>query len=460
MTSPRSSIFRARPSLAFILLVGLLITVCLAGGASRGEVLGQLVVRSVSWLVVVVVLLAVPRPLRVNWPIVPALLLASVVLGLVQLIPLPPAAWQVLPGRSIWVDAAAATGQTQPWRHWSIVPGATVNAVSSLVVPFAVWLLVSNLRDGERRWLPGLVLGIATILTFLGLLQFSGVIMNNPFVNDTPGDVVGTFANRNHFALFLAVACLIAPVWGFLGGQNSHWRSPIAWGLVLLFLLTILASGSRAGLGLGLLALLIGLALSWEAMRKMLARYPRWVFHAVVASIIGVIAVFVLFSILADRAVSINRLFTVDVGQDMRGKGLPIVLHMIREYFPFGTGLGSFDPMFRLHEPITLLKPTYFNHAHNDFLEVVLDAGLPAALLLLVSLGWWAWASMRAWQERSSRRHVLSRLGSAILFLVMLASIVDYPARTPMIMAIAVIAAVWLSDHSQGPDASALPRSA
>ncbi|RYE96337.1 MAG: hypothetical protein EOO77_41165 [Oxalobacteraceae bacterium] len=122
---------------------------------------------------------------------------------------------------------------------------------------------------------------------------------------------------------------------------------------------------------------------------------------------------------------------------------------MIRTYFPFGAGMGSFDPIFRMHEPFALLKPTYFNHAHNDFLEIVLNAGLPGLLLLLIALGWWGWKSMVAW--RGDAAHILPRLGSVMLLLILIASIIDYPARTPIIMAMAMIAAIWL--NSQGASA-------
>lgn len=459
MSAKSPFFWKFRPSLSFALLVMLLGTLWVAGGASRGDEPGQVVVRSVSWLVLFIALLfgqrktlPGPRPLLF-------LLGAALLLPLLQLVPLPPAVWQALPGRESFAQAATAIGESQPWRPWSIVPGATINAALSLVVPFAVWLLVADLPESEQRRLPGIVLGIVAISMFVGLLQFSGAAINNPFVNDSPGDVGGTFANRNHFALLLAIGCLLAPVWGFSGERNSHWRAPVGWGLALLFMLTLLASGSRAGLGLGLIALLLGLALSRQAMRKALARYPRWVFPALVAVIVGVVVAFVLASLMADRAVSISRLLAIGQSQDMRGRGLPVVLEMIGRYFPFGTGLGSFDPLFRVHESFGLLKPTFFNHAHNDFLEVVLDAGLPGVFLLLAGLGWWAWASLRAWRAGPGRHHALPRLGSAILFLVILASIVDYPARTPMIMAVVMIAAIWLSGGSQEADASALPRS-
>lgn len=58
-------------------------------------------------------------------------------------------------------------------------------------------------------------------------------------------------ANRNHFALLLAIGLLTAPMWGVEAGSVLRVRAPIALGLVLLLVLTILASGSRAGIVLG-----------------------------------------------------------------------------------------------------------------------------------------------------------------------------------------------------------------
>jgi O-antigen ligase len=131
----------------------------------------------------------------------------------------------------------------------------------------------------------------------------------------------------------------------------------------------------------------------------------------------------------------------------MRSRALPTVWAMTLGYFPFGAGLGSFDPVFRIHEPLALLKPTFFNHAHNDLIEVVLDAGLPGLLLLLGALTWWGRASVRAWRSGSTASPMLPRIGSAMLLLVILASVFDYPARTPMMMALIVVAALWLHQN-------------
>ncbi|RYM07835.1 O-antigen ligase domain-containing protein [Sphingobium cupriresistens] len=427
-------------SCSLSLLVLLLGTLWLAGGASHADVTGQVITRSTAWALLVLAILCGVRPVGKGAGPVFWLLLATALLVLLQLIPLPPIIWTALPGREFLLNAPFSE---ETWRPWSLAPSKTINAASSLIVPAVTFYFSSAMQQEERAWLPAILLGVIVLSMLVGLLQFSGFIIDNPFINDSRGSVGGTFANRNHFALFLAMGCLIAPVWAFAGKQSARWRAPVALALMTLFALTILATGSRAGILTGLLAVVLGLALCWHDVRLALHGAPRWVFPTLIAAILGVIALFILVSIAADRAESVRRAFEMDPGQDMRTRGLPTVLSMIAAHFPAGAGFGGFDPIFRLHEPFQLLKPTYFNHAHNDFLEIMLDGGLPALLLLFVAIGWYGIASVRAWRA-SGRHSVLPKLGSAMLFLILVASGFDYPARTPMMMAMMVIAALWL----------------
>lgn len=457
MSTAASNKGRFKPGLAFILLCVLLVVVQIAGGASRAEAFGQVIVRGAAWLLLIVAILFCDRlDLRAARAIV-LLLAVAIVLVLLQLIPLPPSIWTALPGRDLVTRAAIAMGEPQPWRPWTIVPAATVNAASSLIVPAtALWLTLS-LNEGERERLPGLLLGLVLASTLVGLVQISNFAIDNPLINETPRTVSGTFANRNHFALQMAIGCAITPAWAF-GSQRAHpSRGIVGFVFVLLFMLAILVSGSRAGLLLGSVGVVMGFPLGGIRIKMALTRYPRWVFPTLVAGIVAIIVSLVLVSIAADRAVSIDRLFAADLGQDMRTRGLPTVVSMLVEYFPAGSGFGGFDPMFRIHEPFHLLKPTYFNHVHNDLIEVVIDAGLPGLLLLLAALCWWGWASIRAWKAGSGPQAALPKLGSTMLLLVLLASTVDYPARTPIIMTWTTIAAVWLSGYAGARRAKALP---
>lgn len=454
------------PSAAFILLAILTVLLWVAGGASHAWVAGQAVVRAASIAVLIVAILFLPRPsLGAARPVAIALS-AAVVLVLLQMLPLPPAWWQSLPGRSFATDAAALSGQAQPWRPWTLVPGATFNAAASLIVPVAVLALTATLRSDERRMLPGLLVAVTAGATLIGLLQFSGADLTNPLVNGSPGAVDGLFANRNHFALFLAIGIVMTPVWAFRRSAKGRWRGPAGMALIALFMLGILACGSRAGILLagiaGLFAIIIGRA---GAMR-LLADTPRWVPLAIAGAGVAALALLASTAIMTGRAESINRALTMDIAQDMRQQARPTVVAMATQYWPAGSGFGSFDAVFRKHEPFELLDHTYFNHAHNDFLEIALDGGVAGVGLLLAVLSWWAWASFRAWrpgkpggQSGDESGVAAARAGSAVILLVLLASVVDYPARTPVIMAVLVVAGVMLAGGAQTRP-SALPATA
>lgn len=457
---PRASLVRSlrRPSLPFILFCVFLVVLWIAGGAARSDVLGQAAVRLVATLALVVMLLfgqlpEIGRARPVWW-----LLGAAIALAAIQLIPLPPGLWQALPGRQMF--AAATAGQPPVWRPLAIVPGAAFNALAALIVPLATLVMASGVRQEERALLPGAVLVMIVASNLFGLMQLSGSGFNNPFINESVGEMSGSFANRNHYALFLALGCLLVPVWVFAGRHRSRRRATAGVGLVLLFLLTILVSGSRAGLLLGGLALLASLLAARESIGRELRRAPRWAVPALIGAVLLLVAGFILLSIAADRAEAIRRIIEIDPGQDMRSRAFPTVWGMLREYFPFGAGLGGFDPIFRMHEPMALLKLTYFNHAHNDLVEVVLDAGVPGLLLLLVAFGWATRAGIHAWRDCTGANPMLPRVGAAILLLIALASVFDYPARTPTMMMIIVMAALWLQGDGRPQSGRALPRTA
>ena len=198
---------------------------------------------------------------------------------------------------------------------------------------------------------------------------------------------------------------------------------------------------------LGALSLILGPLLIREHVKRMFQNTPWWVLPTVVCVFTATIFALVLISVISGRAVSIDRLATVEVGADMRNLGLPTVLEIIRASFPFGVGVGGFDPAFRISEPDNILELRYFNHVHNDWLELVLEGGVLSVGVMVAALSWWIRASLRVWRRSkiASHVHIIGRLGSTMILLILLASASDYPGRTPLIMAVIVIAACWLS---------------
>lgn len=344
-----------------------------------------------------------------------------------------------------------------PHRPVAIAPSLALNSLVSLSVPAATYSLMVNLSPRERRWIPMVFVVIMICSVMVGALQFAGSAIDNPLINESRDQVSATFANRNHFALFMACGCLIVPAAIFSRDAFKAWQAPAAIGLTLTLILMILASGSRAGLALGVCALILSPSLVWNKVMRAVRRYPRWLTIAIVCGAASLLIIVIVISISSQRAVSIDRLFSDDVNSDMRRRGLSTVLLLVRNTPFAGFGAGSFDTLFRFYEPFNLLKPTYFNHAHNDFIEIFLDFGYPGVFLLLAALSWFCVASLRVWKRRQSVEIVHGRLGSAIIFLILLASLVDYPARTPMIMALLVIAGVWLAEGAAAARKSALP---
>lgn len=445
---PRQHAHSGRAStLSFWLLAVFLVILWIAGGASRGDVLGQAVVRFSAWALIVIAILALPR---IEWRAIraPAIILgAAILLVALQLVPLPPSVWSALPGRQILVEAATLAGIDQPWRPFSISPSGTANALASLVVPGAVLLLAANLNPEQHWRIATLVLGLAFAGAVLGLLQFSGGWFDNPFHNDVSGEVNGNFANRNHFALFLAVGCVLALAWAFRGGE-SRWKIAASFGMVVLFILMILATGSRSGVLLGIVGIALGgLVVRSRAIRELKA-LPRKLAAPLVAVGVTIIATVIWLSISLNRAVSIERAVMLDEEADLRGQIWPVVLEMIESYFPAGSGFGTFDPVFRISEPDRLLNPQYINLAHNDWLQIPLEGGLAGCALLAGALLWFLRRIVGEWNKRGGRRGFVcppAQAGALIIILVMIASISDYPARTPLVMALLALAAVWLS---------------
>ena len=91
-----------------------------------------------------------------------------------------------------------------------------------------------------------------------------------------------------------------------------------------------------------------------------------------------------------------------------------------------------------------LLRPFYMNHVHNDWLELALTGGVPAMLLVVVALiayGVRLTRTLMAGAERGEEL-VMRRLGLVMLLLLALASVTDYPLRTPAFACLAAIAIV------------------
>jgi O-antigen ligase len=379
-----------RGSWQFWALTAFLFLTFLTGGGSRDDIQSLVILRPAAVLVCGLALFGL------QWDHVRAnrflFAMTAAIFGLVMLhlVPLPSEIWGALPGRGIVseIDKAAQLGTV--WRPVSLVPIATWNALYSLFVPLAVLLLGVQLTREQRFQLLPLILGIGLVSGFLGLLQSIGAPGGPLYLYrvTSAGSAVGLFANRNHQADFLAALFPMLAIYAAGSTQSGETANRKMWlaisvGVVLIPL--ILVTGSRAGLFIGLIGLGSSVIL-FRRPKSITAHPPKAGKISLKVLVFGIVVVGLgALTALMSRAEAVRRLVAQDQIEDLRFRLWQPIVDMAWKYFPVGSGIGSFVEVYQVDEPYQLLSPTYLNHAHNDWIEIYLTAGLPGMLLVAIA---------------------------------------------------------------------------
>jgi O-antigen ligase len=361
------------------------------------------------------------------------ILALAILVPLLQLVPLPPALWMAAPGHEVLGRALAVLGEAPRWAPLSLFPGATLDAVLALLPPAALFLATAGLDRERRLSLAALWLGVGVAGLLLGAVQMSEPSGGPAYLYATTnvGSLVGLFANRNHEAGFLlALIPLAAAV--AVGGRRrppprrrsapadrGAWTPMLAAVFALSALLALGVVRSRAGVILAAPAILGALAV---LARSGMSRRGLALAAAGALAVILAVALFALTPILAR--------FGAPLSQEARFAAWPTVVSAARSFTPWGAGAGAFEAVFRAAEPLDMLGPTFLNHAHDDYLEIWLEAGVLGAALVVAFLAWLGIASWRAWR---TRRGALAQAAGVAALLVLLQSLVDYPLRTETI---------------------------
>jgi O-antigen ligase len=436
--------------LRFWTFLALLLLCFLGGGGARDDVLSLLYLRPAVVLCAALILLL---PGKVEWRAVRvplALCLVFAVVMVVQLIPLPPQVWLSLPERQLFAEPMNLVGLPQPWRPLSIAPDLTLNSLASLVVPVAVLTGFAALDRNQRFLLLPILIAAALVSVLLGIAQLVGGEMS-PFYlyRITNRDsAVGLFANRNHQAALLVISFPMLAIWAATGvraGRAADMNTIVTAAIAVFLVPMVLVTGSRAGLLFGGVAAAGAWLLYIQRAGVLKRRLHGW---RVPALGIGAIAVAGLaFSLAAfDRAESLRRLLQGGGVNDLRFETMGSVARLAAAMQPFGSGFGTFDPLYRVHERTELLTPFYLNHAHNDLLELAITGGIPALALLLAGIAWILFRATRLFRSwyAGSTQVAFARMGMFVMLLLLAWSLVDYPLRTPSLVMIFAIAAGWL----------------
>lgn len=415
---------------------GLLAVALLIGGGGSPSPLPEMVLQVMSALVLGIWLHLRPAALR-NVPR-EAWWIAGLItaLHLLQLVPVPPALWQALPGRSAQISALELIGAEQTWRPLSLSPARTLAsllcAVSALVL-----LLITSTLENSARWRLIQVVAVAGLATLLvGVVQVKGEV-GNPLRFHNPEQVwlTGFQANRNSTADLILIAMLAGAAMAWRWGNEQDlppW--PVrasALGFTLALATALFLTGSRTGLMLLPLVLatqlLIVRAGYGTSRRSLLA----WTTTAVA------LGGLTLFALRNNRTVAavLDR-FTLE--GEFRPELWRDAAYALAQYWPAGSGQGTFVPVMIAAERLEVVDPTVPNRAHNDFLELAIEGGLPGVLVAFAIAALLLRAVWHSLHRTSGEARVQTLFAVSSLCLLMLHSLVDYPLRS---MALAGLAA-------------------
>jgi tetratricopeptide (TPR) repeat protein len=338
----------------------------------------------------------------------------------------------------------------------SLYPGGTRVALIQILALIALFVVVRNnvasAASLRRLALVALVNGAA--LALFGLIH---VFTASPHMIywsiPSGGAVFGPFINRNHFACYvnlcfgLGFGALLATAAAAAGGNRAYAspgllrRPELLWvgsALGLMLAASVLCL-SRGGL-LSLLAAAVPCLLLVLARRTR----PSWgLFTGLLAAAValGLVAWLGLGAVEA-------RLATLWKGQALEDARWPLwrrTLSLAGDFPVWGSGYGTYQYLEPLRRPPASGLDFAYEHAHNDYLELLVEGGALGLALALAAVGLAYGRGARAYLRSRNAGEAGLILGALFGFgTVLVHSLGDFGMHIPAVPLLATVVAAQL----------------
>lgn len=425
--------------LLFLGAWGLFALALLLGGGQKQGLAQDAAIQLASLPVLFVVAMVLSARGLSRWMLWPLILSAAIVVTpLIQLIPLPPAIWHRLPGRAPFAETYDLIGAAQPFLPISLDPAATWRTFYGLLPSLALFwaFLLLDERSIRRFWI--FLVIFACVSVVLGLAQLAFKVGGLRMFGGVSDEALGFMSGRNNLGalLYASVPAALAWVGTSIAERRLH-SLAVAVGAVLLLVLGLLTARSRAGLGLGVLA---GGSMAAYVMLPYLRARAWW------QIILGLAVLLLVFVVILDAVFfRILPRFSPNISDDLRWPMARISLGVGWQFFPVGSGFGTFVPVFMIFEPSETLGPFYVNHAHNDYLELLMEGGAVAAAVVALAVGFIFYRAIDALFVRGPGGNLFVVAAAAVVLALLVHSALEYPLRLHALAAVMVLACATLS---------------
>jgi O-antigen ligase len=357
----------------------------------------------------------------------------GLLLVLMHTLPVPFAMWASLPGRQLFVEGINVLGAKPDWMAFSLSSRASLVDAVAYLPALAGFFAALTLTQNDYPKIGYAVVGCAVIGLVIGLLQKSGGQGSGLyFYGYTTQVAKGTFGNRNFFAsqLFTSIPFLAALAVSI--AQQYKIKTWLVAGFALIYMALLIAGlgavGSRAGIVLAMASVLLSASYVYRVSQDASTSNWRWSLYAILVSF---------FVIAQVGMVGIMRVASTEPLDDFRGVIFSVTLQAVKAFFPAGSGFGTFVPVYQMFEVPNVTVDNYINHAHNDWLELLLEGGAAALVLQVGFLIMLLWRVISV--SRLSTGRWPSAYGRAALVVVLLMAghaAVDFALRTPALLSL------------------------
>lgn len=302
------------------------------------------------------------------------------------------------------------------WQSMSITPDATLYSLIAAAPALITLWLASDLTQSQRFLIANILVLAVFCQALIGIAQAAGALPFAMYEYRHPKVAIGLFASRNHFAdLVLIGTSLMYAVrntWSLKYGYAV--AEMIFHTFLLVFLIAMIGSASRAGIALFSVLAFIGYI--YTIPRD---RIPLFL---IVTSII-MAAGWAILQFVPQTGVIKTTSARFAMADDGRWEIWENSFVLAQTLWPWGSGLGGFRQSYENFEKLQDVKPSYINSAHNEYIQFLVETGfLGIIILIIISISFLK--TVR--KIKGDNFRILSLLS---LFAILLHGFADFPFR-------------------------------
>jgi len=396
--------------LAFILIVGIVVLTTLAYGTVHQPVLAVFYV-----LVALAVMLwaldgFLSGALRFSRSHLQLVLLAAAIYGFIQIIPF---------------GTLEATGEVSGIpRTISVHPFATQTSAIHFFALFLLFGVALVLLDSASR-----LRKLTVIITIFGFVYAFFAILQSVlsplkiYGIYEAGAPFGSFVNRHNFAAYMEMTMALPLGLIFVGAVSQDKRLLYLTAIGLMGV-SLLLSGSRGGLVAFVAEVIFLVLLTTGTKHRSKLGLKLVLAGLLLLAVIG-------GAIFVGGETSLTRVAETAATDDLttgRSNIWRVTLSVIAGHLPFGAGFGAFGVAYTAHDSMSGLERV--EQAHNDYLQVLADAGIVGFVIGAFFLLQLVLLIRRATSIKNTYRRGIAFGAMAGIFAILVHSIFDFVLHT------------------------------